>query len=92
MLGNKKPKGDKPQAPPPPPMKPQKIEVSADDSRITIDEVARIFGVTPQMLEQSEIGSLQRRAFEIYALESLRKWAQRYLDEMALEVLRQRSI
>ena len=83
MLGNKKPKGDKPRAPTPSPIKPQNIEIEADDLRITTEEIARIFGVPPQMLEQSYHIPLQCLEVEIAALEFLRKSAQRYLDEMA---------
>lgn len=83
MLGNTKPKGGKPQAPPPPPMKPQKIDIQEDVSRITAEEIARIFGVPPQMLERPYHIPLQCLEVEIAALEFLRKSAQRYLDEMA---------
>jgi len=55
MLGNTKPKGDKPQAPPPPPMKPQNIE--DEDCKPTVEEVASAFGVPPHLLSQPKEGS-----------------------------------
>lgn len=93
MLGNKKPKGDKPQAPPSPPTKPQGIDensISRDfgepiqfDGEITAESLAKVFGVPPHLLAQSEPGSLQQRAFEEFEQAFVRKMAQ-HLNELAL--------
>lgn len=83
MIGNKKPKGDKPKAPPPPPMKPQNIE--AGDYKLTVEEVARAFGVPPHLLEQSEEGSVRRNAAKEIGLAFIKHWAlalEKYCDEL----------
>lgn len=47
MMSNTKPKRDKPKGPPPPPMKPQNIEV--EDYKLTAADAAQVFGVPPHL-------------------------------------------
>ncbi len=93
MLGNTKPKGGKPQAPPPPPMKPQNIDqndLSRDfgepikfDGEINAESLAKVFGVPPHLLAQCEQGSLCQIAFEELEQAVIRQMA-RHLNELAL--------
>lgn len=93
MLGNKKPKCDKPKGPPPPPIRPQetnKYDLSKDfgepiefDGEITAESLKNVFGVPPHLLAQSEAGSLRQLAFEEFEQAFIRKMA-KHMNELAV--------